>query len=60
MTVKVNGSNVPGLDPVSLNTSPTPFTCTPYRIPNLTELNAESSSESGTGDMAFTILTVTA
>jgi hypothetical protein len=59
MKVQVNGSDVTGLTGLSVTTTATAWTCTPYRIPNLTEVNGVSSSESGTGDMSFSVLVAT-
>jgi hypothetical protein len=59
MKVQVNGSDVTGLTGLSVTTSATAWTCTPYRIPNLTEVRGVSTSSTGTGDMSFSILTAT-
>ena len=37
MKVQVNGTDVTGLTGLSVTTSETPWTCTPYRVPNLKE-----------------------
>lgn len=58
MKVQVNGSDVTGLTGLSVTTTPTAWTCTPYRVPNLTKVNGVSSSSSAV-DMSFSVLAAT-
>lgn len=58
MKVQVNGSDVTGLTGLSVTTGATAWTCTPYRVPNLTKVNGVSSSSTAV-DLSFSILTAT-
>ncbi len=59
MKVQVDGTDVTGLTGLSVTTSPTAWTCTPYRIPNLKKVNGVSSAGSGAADMSFSVFTAT-
>jgi hypothetical protein len=59
LDVMDGGSTIPGLTGIVLGSGASSTTCTPYTLPNSHKLHANASSVTGSGNVSFSIYTVT-